>query len=158
MPTFVLGTLYGAGPVDITRFTAVPIFTCAPPAGVSAMTLPAATVRLAAVLRLPSSSPTPVIVIAAAGSVSPTTGGTLTTAPDEISKLTALPRKLGKNAAFTSVPAGGFSPITLPAVTPVRLGAVVTVPTKSPALVIAVTAADSVSPNTFGTGACGGPI
>jgi hypothetical protein len=49
-----LGTDTGAGPLDTTRFTAEPRFTNVPAAGFSLITLPAATVLLAAVVTVPN--------------------------------------------------------------------------------------------------------
>src|SRR6185369_11325780 len=133
-----------AGPLDTTRLTADPAFTCVPAAGLSLITLPAGTVLLAAVVTTPSTSPALVMAVVAAVCVRPTTFGTATLGgPLETTRLTADP-------AFTCVPAAGLSLITLPAGT-VLLAAVVTTPSTSPALVMAVVAAACVRPTTFGT-------
>jgi hypothetical protein len=67
----------GAGPDDTTRLTAVAAATCAPAAGVSLITLPGATVELDAMVTVPSTRPAPLIAVAAAASVDPTTLGTV---------------------------------------------------------------------------------
>jgi hypothetical protein len=101
-------------------------------------------VVLEAVVTVPTASPAPVIAVVAAACVSPTTFGTNTGGgPVETTRLTADPEA-------TEVPATGVSLITSPGGT-VVLAAVVTVPTVSPAPVIAVVAAACVSPTTFGT-------
>jgi hypothetical protein len=84
------------------------------------------------------------MAVLAAASVDPTTFGTLTGAgPEETTKPTALPRA-------TLAPAAGLCLITCPAGT-VALFSVVTVPTARPAPVMALLAAASVDPTTFGT-------
>jgi hypothetical protein len=89
--------------------------------------------------------------VLAAPCVLPTTFGTATFAgPLEITKFTDDP-------ALTLVPPTGLSLITLPDAT-VLLDAVVTVPTTSPAPVIAVLAAPCVLPTTFGTDTFAGPL
>src|ERR1019366_3188787 len=145
------GTATGAGPVEITRFTADPRATSVPATGLSLITLPDATVPLAAVVTVPTTRPAPVIAVAAAACVCPTTFGTATCAgPVETTRFTADPRA-------TSVPATGLSLITLPDAT-VPLEAVVTAPTTRPAPVIAVAAAACVCPTTLGTATCAGPV
>ena len=86
----------------------------------------------------------------AAACVSPTTFGTATCGgPDETTSATALP-------VVACAPAAGVWLITDPDGT-VVLDVVVTTPTVSPALVIAVVAAACVSQTTFGTATCGRP-
>src|SRR6185369_3994100 len=98
-----------------------------------------------------TTSPTVVMAVVAAVCVRPTTFGTETLGgPLDTTRLTAEP-------AFTCVPAAGFSLITLPAGT-VALDALVTTPSTSPALVMAVVAAACVKPTTFGTETLGGPL
>src|SRR5258707_7842263 len=92
-------TASGAGPVDTTRFTADPTFTCVPDVGLSLITLPAATVLLDAVVTVPSASPALVLDSVAAARAMPTTFGTATLAgPVDTTMFTADP-------TFTSVPA-----------------------------------------------------
>src|SRR5262249_36425019 len=56
------------GPVDTTRFTALPVATCVPAAGDWLITDPLGTVGLAALVTVPRTRPAPVIaVVAAAG-------------------------------------------------------------------------------------------
>src|SRR6185436_291628 len=101
------------------------------------MTEPDGTVVLDAVVTVPTTSPAFVIAVVAADCVRLTTPGTLTcSAPVETVWLTALPDA-------TDVPATGVWLITEPEGT-VALEAVVTVPTTSPAFVIAVVAAACV--------------
>jgi hypothetical protein len=145
------GTATCAGPLETTRFTAEPTFTLVPEAGVSLITLPVATVLLEAVVTVPSTKPALVMAVVAAACVSPTTFGTDTLAgPLEITRFTAEP-------TFTPVPAAGLSLITSPLAT-VLLDAVVTVPTTKPTPVIAEVATACVSPSTFGTETCAGPV
>jgi hypothetical protein len=118
-------------PLETTSATALPPFTDVPAVGLSLITLPTATVVLAAVVTVPSVRPAEVIDVVAAAWVDPTTFGTDT--PLETTSATALP-------PFTDVPAVGLSLITLPTAT-VVLAAVVTVPSVSPAEVIDVVAA-----------------
>src|ERR1019366_4732490 len=132
-------------------FTADPIVASVPATGLSLITLPDATVLLEAVVSVPTTRPTPVIAVAAAACVCPTTFGTATGAgPVDTTRFTADPRA-------TSVPATGLSLITLPDAT-VLLEAVVTVPTIRPAPVIAVVAAAWVCPTPFGTATGAGPV
>jgi hypothetical protein len=132
-------------------FTAEPMFTLFPAVGLSLMTLPEATVLLDAVVTVPSTKPAPVMAVLAPACVSPTTLGTDTFAgPLETTMFTAEP-------TFTLVPAVGLSLMTLPEAT-VLLEAVVTVPSTNPAPVMAVVAAAWVSPTTFGTDTCPGPL
>jgi hypothetical protein len=135
------------GPLDTTRFTDDPVLTEVPAVGLSLITSPEGTVELEAVVTVPTTNPTPVIAVVAAVCVSSTTFGTITcvtcAGPLEITRFTDDP-------VFTDVPAVGLSLITSPEGT-VELEAVVTVPTASPAPVIAVVAAASVSPTTLGT-------
>src|SRR6185436_15938386 len=101
------------------------------------MTDPAGTVALDALLIVPTTSPALVIAVVAAACGWLTTFGTETSgSPVETTRLTALP-------VATCVPPAGFWLITDPAGT-VALDALLTVPTTSPALVIAVAAADWV--------------
>ena len=121
-----LGMATVPGPEDTTRLTAPPGFTWIPAAGLSLITLPAATVLLAWLVTVPSTRPAPVIAVVAAAWVSPTTLGTATCAgPEETTRFTALP-------GFTWVPATGLSLITVPLAT-VLLACFVTVPTERPA-------------------------
>src|SRR6186997_529362 len=114
------------------------------------MTDPAGTVVLDAVVTAPTVRPAFVIAVVAAACVRPTTFGVATCgSPDETTSATALP-------VVTCVPPTGVWLITEPAGT-VVLDAVVTVPTVSPALVIAVVAAACVRPTTFGVATCGTP-
>src|ERR1039458_8953691 len=132
-----------AGPVETTRFTADPRATSVPATGLSLITRPDATVPMKGVRTVrtvPTTRPAPVIAVVAAACVCPTTFGTATCAgPVETTRFTADPK-------VTSVPATGLPVITLPDAT-VPLAAVVTVPTTSPAPVIAVAAAACVCPN-----------
>ena len=147
--TFGTDTL--AGPLEMTRFTAEPIFTPVPAVGVSLITSPQATVLLDAVVTVPSTKPTPVMAEVAVAWVSPTTLGTETWAgPVETTMFTEEP-------AFTLVAAVGVSLMTSPSAT-VLLEAVVTVPSTKPAPVMAVVAAACVSPTTFGTETLAGPL
>ena len=139
-----MGTDTGAGPLEMTRFTAEPGATLAPPAGLWLITLPAGTVALLACVTMPTARPAPVIAVVAAACVRLTTLGTLTGAgPVEMTRFTAEP-------GATLAPAPGFWLITLPAAT-VALLACVTVPTVRPAPVIAVVAAACVRLTTLGT-------
>src|SRR3954471_19642125 len=114
------------------------------------MTLPAGTVMLDAVVRVPTTSCAVVIAVVAAACVKPTTPGALTCGrPDETVSAIALP-------TTTSALAVGFWLMTLPAGT-VMLDAVVMVPTTSCAVVIAVVAAACVKPTTPGALTCGRP-
>ena len=125
----------------MTKLTPEPSVTLAPAVGFELITMPGATVELAAVVTVPTTRPAPVIADAAEACVCPTTFGT--TGPVETTRLTAEPR-------LTLVPAAGFSLITLPAET-VELDPVVTVPTTKPAAEIAEVAEACVCPTTFGT-------
>src|SRR6185503_15184593 len=60
------GTETLGGPLDTTRLTADPAFTCVPAAGLSLITLPAGTVLLAAVVTTPSTNPALVMAVVAA--------------------------------------------------------------------------------------------
>jgi hypothetical protein len=141
-------------PLDITRFADDPVFTEVPAVGLSLITSPEGTVLLEAVVTVPTTNPTPVIAVDAAVCVSFNTFGTITcvtcAGPLEITRFTDDP-------VFTDVPATGLSLITSPEGT-VLLDAVVTVPTTSPAPVIAVDAAVCVSFTTFGTDTCAPPL
>ena len=91
------------------------------------------------------------IAVVAAACVSPTTFGTVTGAgPVDTTMLTA-------DAGATLAPASGLWLITLPDGT-VALCWVVTVPSVSPAPVIAVVAAACVRPTTLGTSTNGVPL
>ncbi|HLY16812.1 MAG TPA: hypothetical protein VKR61_06285 [Bryobacteraceae bacterium] len=126
--------------MEITKLTADPPLTAVPAVGFSLITLPMGTVLLEALLVV-TVSPAPVMADVADACVCPTTLGTAT--PVEMTKLTADP-------PLTAVPAVGLSLITLPIGT-VVLGALVTVPSTSPALVMADVAAACVCPTTLGT-------
>jgi len=65
-----------AGPVEITRFTDEPEFTCVPATGLSLITSPDATVLLGAIVTVPTVRSAVVIAVVAAACVSPTTVGT----------------------------------------------------------------------------------
>ena len=145
------GTDTCPGPLETTMLTAEPTLTLVPAVGLSLITLPEATVPLEALVTVPSTKPAPVIAVVAAACVSPTTFGTDTFAgPLETTRFTADP-------TLTLVPAVGVSLITFPEAT-VLLDAVVTVPSTNPAPVMAVVAAAWVSPTTFGTDTCPGPL
>ena len=73
-------------------FTAEPMFTVFPAAGLSLMTLPEATVLLDCRVTVPSTKPAPVMAVLAPACVSPTTLGTDTFAgPLETTMFTAEP-------------------------------------------------------------------
>src|SRR5881227_2415806 len=115
------------------------------------MTLPEATVLLDCIVTAPTVRPAPVMALAAAACVWPTTFGTAICAgPLETTRLTGEP-------LATIVPAGGLSLMTLPAAT-VLLDCIVTAPTVRPAPVMALVAAACVWPTTFGTAICAGPL
>src|ERR1043166_7168521 len=93
------------------------------------MTEPLGTVRLVAVVTVPTASVAPVIAVVAAVCVKPTTFGTVVCGnPDDTTSDTLLP-------VTTLVPAAGDSLMTEPSAT-VRLEAVVIVPTASPDVVM----------------------
>jgi hypothetical protein len=145
-----LGTVTGAGPDDMLRFTAEPAATLALALGLWLITSPEGTLELDAVVTVPTVRPAPVIVVVAADCEIPTTLGTVTSAgPDDTVRFTAEP-------AATLALALGLWLITLPEDT-VELDAVVTVPTVRPAPVIAVVAADCEIPTTLGTVTGAGP-
>src|SRR4029079_9581284 len=75
------GTLTGAGPVETTRFTALPAATDVPATGFCEITLPAGTVAEACCVIVPTTSPALMIAVVAAACVKPTTFGTATPAP-----------------------------------------------------------------------------
>jgi hypothetical protein len=140
-----------AVPLETTRLTADPVLTEAPATGLWLITLPEGTVTLLAVLTVPSVSPAPVIALVAAACVRPTTLGTVAEAGPELTvRFTAEPEA-------TLVPATGLCLITLPEGT-VTLLAVLTVPSVSPAPVIALVAAACVRPTTLGTDTDAGPL
>ena len=113
-------------------------------AGVWLMTSPAGTNVEDANVTAPSARLAAVIALVAAVWVRPTTFGTVTIdGPDDTVNATDEP-------GATAVPAAGVELMIEPAWT-VALGAVKTVPTTRPALVIAVVAAAWVMPTTFGT-------
>src|SRR5271156_5933453 len=101
-----LGTLT-AGPLLTVRFTAEPLATLVPAAGIWLMTSPAATVALLGVVKGPSGSPAPVIAVVAAACVSPPTFGTMTAGPLLTVRFTAEP-------LATLVPAAGVWLMTSP--------------------------------------------
>src|SRR4029077_10769580 len=106
-----LGTVTCGIPVDTTRATALPTFTCVPATGVWLITDPDGTVVLEAVLIVPTVRFAPVMADVAAACVRPTTFGTGAWAgPDETTSATALP-------VLTCVPAAGVWLITDPAAT-----------------------------------------
>src|SRR5205823_14859759 len=106
------GTAICAGPLETTRLTAEPLATLVPAVGLSLMTLPAATVLLDCIVTAPTVRPAPVMALAAAACVWPTTFGTATCGgPLETTRLTAEP-------PATLVPADGLSLMTSPAPTP----------------------------------------
>src|SRR2546428_389515 len=107
------------------------------------MTAPTRTVVLDALLTVPTARPTPVSAAVASACVRFTTLGTRVGAPDETTRLTALP-------GAASVPASGFWLKTDPAGT-VEFDAVLTVPSVRPAFTIAVVAAACVRLSTLGT-------
>ena len=138
-------------PDETTSDTALPVATCVPAAGSWLITVPAGTVVLGALVIAPTVRPAVVITVIAAGWVRPTTFGAGTCGrPLETTSDTAL-------LIATCVPAAGVWLITDPAGT-VVLDAVVTVPSVSPAPVIAVVAAACVWPTTFGVATCGRPL
>src|SRR5947207_776693 len=143
------GTAICAGPLETTRLTGEPLATFVPAGGLSLMTLPEATVLLDCIVTAPTVRPAPVMALAAAACVWPTTFGTAICAgPLETTRLTGEP-------LATFVPAGGLSLMTLPAAT-VLLDCIVTAPTVRPAPVMALVAAACVWPTTFGTAICAG--
>src|SRR5204863_9401924 len=77
--TFATAT--SAGPLETTRLTAEPLATLVPAVGLSLMTLPAATVLLDCIVTAPTVRPAPVMALAAAACVWPTTLGTATFGP-----------------------------------------------------------------------------
>src|SRR5687767_1858944 len=96
------GTDTSGRPDETTSVTAVPETTDVPASGLWLMTLPAGTVRLAAVLIAPAASPDVVIMLIAAACARPTTSGTATYGrPEDTTMATALP-------ITTSAPADGF--------------------------------------------------
>ena len=141
---WVSPTTFGTdtAPLEITRFTAEPDSTLLPAVGVWLMTSPDGTVVLDWLETVPTTSPALFSRVVAYAWVMPTTFGT-DTLPLETTRFTAEP-------ASTAVPADGLSLMTLPEGT-VVLDCVVTVPTVSPAAVIALLAAAWVLPTTFGT-------
>src|SRR5438105_15312712 len=77
--TFGTATGVGAGaPLETTRLTAEPFATLVPAAGLSLITLPEATVVLDCCVTAPLVRPAPVMALAAAACVWPTTFGTAT--------------------------------------------------------------------------------
>src|SRR5262245_18084627 len=145
------GTAMMSGPVETTRFTALPCATCVPEFGVWLITDPDGTVVLDAVVTVPSVRFAFVIAVVAAAWVRPTTFGPAACGgPLDTTRFTALP-------VATCVPLVGVWLITDPDGT-VVLDAVVTVPSVRFAFVIAVVAAAWVRPTTFGTATCGGPL
>src|SRR4051812_40515275 len=108
---------------------------------------PADTAVLAALVIAPTVSPAPTIVVDATVCDSATTFGTaICGGPDEITRVTAVPRSTG-------VPAVGVWLITDPAGT-VALAAAVVPPTASPTPAMALDAAVCDRPATFGTAIC----
>jgi hypothetical protein len=134
----------------MTNETALPTATCVPETGDWLITSPALTVVLVAVVTSPTTRPALVMREVATDCVRPTRLGTATVGgPDDTTRFTALP-------VAACAPAAGVWLMTEPAGT-VVLDACVTVPTTSPAFVMAVDAAACVSPTTFGTATWGGP-
>jgi hypothetical protein len=116
------------------RFTADPLATEVPPAGLWLMTVPEGTVLLDSMVTVPTTRPAPMIAVVAAAWVFPTTLGTVAPAgPDDTMRFTAEP-------LATEAPPAGLWLMTVPEAT-VLLDSVVTVPTMRPAPVIAVAAA-----------------
>src|SRR5204863_333539 len=67
-----------AGPLETTRLTPAPLATFVPPGGLSLMALRAATVLLGCIVTAPMVRPAPLMALAAAACVWPTTFGTAT--------------------------------------------------------------------------------
>src|SRR3954466_8687895 len=112
------GAVTCGSPDEIVSAIALPTTTSAFAAGFWLITLPAGTVMLEAVVRVPTTSCAVVIAVVAAACVNPTTPGALTCGrPDETVSAIALP-------TTTSAFAAGFWLMTLPAGT-VMLEAVV---------------------------------
>src|ERR1700730_7156782 len=82
----------GGGPVETTRFTALPAVTCVPATGFELITDPLGTVALDAVVTVPTANPAPVIAVVAAACVRLTTLGTADSGgPVDTQRFTALP-------------------------------------------------------------------
>src|SRR5438067_4028180 len=141
------GTDTGGGPLDTTRFTAVPTSTVSPLTGLWLITTPAGTVVLLCCVIVPTTSPFSRMMLIAVFAVFASPSGTPTTigviVPSEIVRSTG-------ELAGSTVPSSGFTNITVPMWNSVLL-AEPTVPTVSPAFRIAVVAAASVRPFTGGT-------
>ena len=141
--------IVGAVPSDTTMATALPAGASEPPVGVWLITLPAATVLLAAVVTV-TVKPAPVSDAVAAACVCPTTFGTATAGgPLETTRATDDPTS-------TVVAAAGLWLMTMPEATVVLLANVIGAPTR-PASLSAFSASPCVpmepngAPTTSGT-------
>ena len=135
------GTSTGAGPLDTTRSTALPLATVTPDSGFCEITLPAGTLGDDCEVTVPTISPAALIAVVAAAWVSPTTLGTVADAPDvDTCMKTVAP-------LVTMVLASGDC-----AMTPLAEGAATRLmgPATRPAEVIADSAAASESPTRLG--------
>jgi hypothetical protein len=130
------GTDTFAEPLETIKLTAEPEVTLVPATGLSEITSPEATVVFDCVVTAPRLSPTPVIAVAAAVCVDPTTFGT-TTGVELVPLLTV---RLTAEPAPTCVAAAGLWLMTLPTGT-LALLVTVTVPSTRPTPVSAVVAA-----------------
>src|SRR5690349_21350619 len=102
------GALTWGAPVETTSANALPTTTSAPATGDWLITEPAGTVRLGAVVTVPTTSCAPVIAVVADDWLRPTTSGAPTCGkPVEIVSAIAL-------LMATSAPAAGFWLMTLP--------------------------------------------
>src|ERR1043166_4380099 len=96
------GTVVCGRPDDTTRVTLLLTRTSVPAVGFWLITDPLGTVRLVAVVTVPTASVAPVIAVVAAVCVKPTTFGTVVCGrPDDTTNVTAL-------LTSTSLPAVGF--------------------------------------------------
>src|SRR5450432_1489274 len=135
------GTSTGAGPVDTTISTALPLATVTPPSGFCEITLPAGTLGDDCDVTVPTIRPAALIALVAAAWVSPTTLGTVADAPDvETCRYTVAP-------PVTMALASGDC-----AMTPVAEGTGTRLmgPATSPAALIADSAAASERPTRLG--------
>src|SRR5262245_8077497 len=141
------GTRTFGGPLETTRFTAVPTSTAVAAAGSWLMTTPAGTVALLCCVIVPGTRPDSVSAVSAVPFAPFGLSGNLVTAgtvvPIETTRLTAVP-------GVTVVPSAGLALITRP-MWIVELVAVVIVPTVRPAFTIAFTASACSRPTTPGT-------
>src|ERR1051326_7200257 len=136
------GTVTGGGPLETTRFIAVPTSTVSPSSGSWLITMPAGTVVLVCCVIVPTTSPFSGMMLSAVPGVTELPSGTPTSTgvivPSEIVRSTG-------EFAGSEVPSSGFTNITVPMWNCVLL-ALVTVPTRRPAWRIAVVAAACVRP------------